>query len=283
MRKSLWRERFREMLGWFFWVIMRRIIMILPRQIAYLIAEVVGRSLYPIQRTYLNTTRQTLLLITENRSGSLTPPAIVRKAVVNHLKKEIEVFFFPQMARQEMTNWITIKDRANLDFALQRRKGAILLHLHFGAVHIPILALGLLGYPIAQVGVNQLFLSDNSSNHLSYFRRKVWETKFSYEKNLPAKFIYVGASPREIFSWLADNRIADIAADGRQGTNRMQCDFLGQTLSFSTGPFRIAKRVGAIIVPTFVIRPSPGFLIAPISFRNRASWSDAANRKALDQ
>ena len=45
-----------------------------------------------------------------------------------------------------------------------------------------------------------------------------------------------------------------MAADGRQGTHRVQCDFLGQTVTFSTGPYRIAKKTGAIIIPTFTIR-----------------------------
>lgn len=245
----------REILDWIFWVLLRKIIVILPQKVTYYIASILGGSLKTVQRSYLKSTYDKYSHILKEQPASLPFQKIINNGIINHIKKEIEVFYFPDMAKK-VEKWISIDGKNNLDSALKINRGVILLHLHFGAIHIPILALGNLGYNITQVGVNPLFLSKNSKENMSYFARKVWEIKLFYEKILPADFIYIGTSMKKIFSCLKNNGIIDMAADGRKGSQDITTRFVGQNISFSLGPFRIAKKSGAIILPTFVIRNS---------------------------
>ena len=59
---------------------------------------------------------------------------------------------------------------------------------------------------------------------------------------------------RPILNALKNNEILCIAFDGRDGTKWEPVDFLGRKAMLSTGPFSLARKTGATIIPTFVIR-----------------------------
>jgi KDO2-lipid IV(A) lauroyltransferase len=59
---------------------------------------------------------------------------------------------------------------------------------------------------------------------------------------------------RPIYNALKKNEIVAIAFDGREGSKWIVTSFYQRKALFSTGPFELARRTGAIIIPTFIIR-----------------------------
>ena len=53
-------------------------------------------------------------------------------------------------------------------------------------------------------------------------------------------------------------RLWHVAGDGRYGTEWTPHTFLGRPATFSPGPWLIAHRTGALLLPTFVLRPQHG-------------------------
>ena len=59
---------------------------------------------------------------------------------------------------------------------------------------------------------------------------------------------------RPVYKALGKNEIVVIAFDGRDGSNWIEVDFFSKKALFSTGPFDLARRTSAAIIPTFIIR-----------------------------
>ena len=59
---------------------------------------------------------------------------------------------------------------------------------------------------------------------------------------------------RTAFLALRQNEIVVIAFDGRDGGKWESVDFFSKKALFSTGPFEIARKTGATIIPAFIIR-----------------------------
>ena len=185
---------------------------------------------------------------------------IIRRNCILFCKDYMEILMYPKFGAHEPGKKLTseiipvVEGIQHLDEALEEKKGAILLHLHFGAMQLVLPAIAHRGYPLAQVGQSRLALLQNLGKAGSNLFAQTQHKRKQFEESLPAKFFYIGKSVREIIRWLSDNKIVDIAADGRNGNRWIMTDFLGRKAYFPDGPFRLSNLTGAAILPTFIIR-----------------------------
>jgi KDO2-lipid IV(A) lauroyltransferase len=149
---------------------------------------------------------------------------------------------------------IAVKGLEKIDSALSREKGVVLLIAHFGSNRLVMPALGFRGYKINQVAGKPTEWIKILGNELSLVSRKILELEHENEQHLPANFIYVFRSMRPIFNCLKNNEIVCVAIDGGGGIRKEKIKFLGREAMISDGPFRIARKTGATILPAFIVR-----------------------------
>jgi KDO2-lipid IV(A) lauroyltransferase len=86
--------------------------------------------------------------------------------------------------------------------------------------------------------------------------KKIHQYREGQEPRLPFRFIRADRYIGPIVKALGHNQIVVIAFDGRTGSKWIPVDLFNRTAEFSTGPFKLAMKTGATILPTFVVRQS---------------------------
>ena len=144
-----------------------------------------------------------------------------------------------------------IRGLEHLDESLKKGKGVILVHGHFGPVHLPLVSLARLGYKMKQIGLP-------SDEGLSWVGRNVaYRLRLKYEAKIPAEIIKADTFLRSAFRWLNDNGVIMITGDGT-GTDKWYgryetFAFFGYNLMFPLGPSILSEKTGASLIPIFII------------------------------
>jgi KDO2-lipid IV(A) lauroyltransferase len=158
-----------------------------------------------------------------------------------------------------MEEYFPLEGRQHLDAALAGGRGALILLSHLGANQMIMPALGFRDYRLNQISRAARAENDEyQGRHLSALFKKIIDLQRSYEESLPARHIDVYRNLREVFRKLRANELVAVAGDGRYGTEWTPHPFLGRPATFSPGPWLIAHRTGAPLLPTFVLRPRQG-------------------------
>lgn len=174
----------------------------------------------------------------------------VREYFRNHYIDRLFIFIFPKLGLKAIDRLVEIAGLEHLDRALAQGRGAILVHGHFGPVHLPLVVLARLGYRLKQIGLP-------SDEGLSWIGKNVaFRLRLSYEGRMPAQIIHAESFLRPAFTWLKDNGILMITGDG-SGTEKrvgrhLDFPFFSQPALFPLGPSLLAGKTGAAILPLFV-------------------------------
>jgi KDO2-lipid IV(A) lauroyltransferase len=176
---------------------------------------------------------------------------LVRMAFENHFIDQYLIFSFPKMRTKNMNRYLAVDGCRHLDDALERGKGAIIIHGHVGPRLLPLFALALMGYKMNQI-------EGPIVEGLSLFGRYCARQKRSLEKLIPANIINGQRFLRPAFEALKRNEIVMIAGDGMGGGrfigHQVKVDFLGYRLKFPAGPVVLASKTGAALVPLFTLK-----------------------------
>ena len=168
-----------------------------------------------------------------------------------------EELLLGRLTPTQVGSYMRFDGRLHLDQALYHGKGVILVYPHAGNVMLLIALLSLSGYDYTQVAargfppVERRITSDLKP---SWFNRTARQAREDSEDRLPAFFLPMEASPRRLYRALEKNGIVGIAFDGRGGERFQPTPFLGRTALLSAGPWKLAARTGAAIVPAICIR-----------------------------
>ena len=139
---------------------------------------------------------------------------------------------------------VEIIGRENLDKALSRGRGVILVSAHFGNFPLMLSRIRLEGY--------------ETSGILRYMRDNRIEKLFAAKRTkLGIKTIYT--QPRRecvqtTLKTLRNNEIVFIPIDQNFGTGGVFVDFFGKKAATATGPVVLALRTKADIIPSFIVR-----------------------------
>jgi phosphatidylinositol dimannoside acyltransferase len=185
--------------------------------------------------------------------------AMIRRALRNYLLTDFETLVYPRLSRENIGDWVVCDDYSNLDAALGKGRGALLLFAHFGANQMIMPAIGYKGYKMSQLSASATAWKElQVARTFSRMEERAMELREAHERSLPVKHVDVFGSMKEAFLCLKRNEILGAAVDGGGGKDRMDVEFLGKRAFISPGMFKIAARTGCAVLPTFMVRDNKG-------------------------
>lgn len=235
-------------------------------------------AVYLVNKKLRVSARKQIIAFYSKNFGGEKINYILRHSFKNYYKRQVETIFFGALNKDRINKIVYATGLENLDSALSKGKGVILLLSHFGSFLLPLPFLGFRGYKVNQVTGKQ--------RHASLISERVWVWRKKEADRLPVKFIQVDRFLRPLYEALGRNEVVAIAFDGQDGSSRAPVDFLGKKVRFATGPFELARRTGAVIIPAFTIRNrnnthrlvlEPAFELSPCSESEAAAIADTEN------
>jgi len=263
-------ERLRELKGsprdiakWLFWVKLRGALD--PERPEQL------RKLYPLWRAQYRLAGQQRVLMADEYRRWLGDDAdvepLIREAYRIAFRVHLEELLLGKLTAETCQKYMVFDGRENLDEALSLGKGAILLNPHAGNIMMMIAALSLGGYQYNQYAARGMAPPEVAAANPEVFgvnrwRLEVREAREANEDNLPANFLTLNQSARELYRRLKANEIVGIAFDGRIGKKFIKVPYINREALLNSGPYRLAASTGAAIVPAMCSCPrdSPNVL-----------------------
>lgn len=240
---------------WAYWRHVRRCVALLPPAVIPSLAAPLSRA-----NAFLSPARRGILMAELSASDLLAgrgADAAIHEAFQSHLVSQLKMSYLANLGSHNIETLLPISGRANLDRALERGRGVILLNPHFGPFMMVMPALGHRGYKICQVALQ----GEPIIGRREGFGRRAYQAKFdAIERNMPIRFINAaesGMALREVVRSLERNEIVLFASTGRGGKSWHAVPFLGRPATFNLTPFRIAARTASTMLPVFVTNTGP--------------------------
>jgi len=197
--------------------------------------------------------KKTINHLTQVYRNSKTPKEIhcMAKAVFLNLGRNMaDAFGLARFNNQNIDRYIEVRGKENLDAALKKGKGVIVLSGHIGNWELMASYFAMKGYPVNVVGapiydprLDELVVKNREGSGLKYIER--------------------GSATREIIKAMIRNEIIGLLID--QDTKHVEgvfVDFLGTKAYTPVGPVLLAIKTGAAIVPMAIhIRKNDTHLI----------------------
>lgn len=247
----------RDILRLFFWYPVRWVIVSLPPNKAFALLRRMGDLHRLLARGKKRVLQQGLNLAQQHfRTAGPQWELALKTSFQNHYVDRFVMFVAPRMDKNYVLQEIDIQGLEHLDAALARGKGAVAAIGHFGPVHMPLVCLALLGYPIQQIGMP-------SDKGLSWVGRNVaFRLRLRYEARLPAPIIHAESSMKPILQGLRNNGVVMVTGDGAGSEQRLgrqtSCPFLGLNADFPLGPARLCQKTDAELLPVFILPGARG-------------------------
>lgn len=208
--------------------------------------------------------------------GPLSPQEARRtiRACYRHLGATlVELLRLPVIDRAYIDRYITIEGRERFEAAATSGKPVILLTGHYGNWELSSILAALLGYPIVALA--------RAQNKLP----KLYQLLISYRESKGCKIIHKGGATKRLITALEQGQLIGIVGDqaSRQG---IFVDFFGRPALFATGPFELASKADALILPAFIHRlrgPFHRIVVEPPIELPRRVAKEAAVRHGVEQ
>jgi lauroyl/myristoyl acyltransferase len=174
------------------------------------------------------------------------------------LFNELEVLRYPELSPETVDDVCEVVGFEHLDEALSRGKGAIVLIGHYGANQMIMPALGHKDYAMNQLSAPPTVWAEilKESRTTPAYRR-VLQQRWELEQRLPVRHINVFRFMRPALECLHRNEVLGLAFDGGGGRRWTRVSLLGRDATVSVQPAQLARKTGAVILPTRVWR-TPG-------------------------
>ncbi|MFH1269723.1 MAG: lysophospholipid acyltransferase family protein [Candidatus Omnitrophota bacterium] len=168
---------------------------------------------------------------------------IARDCFTFMAKAGLEVMFF--MDKPEgIKKRIGLVGLKNLEAALAKGKGVILVSAHFGNFPLMLAKISLEGYKIAAI---MRYMRDERAE--KFFMKKRTRVGIKTIYSQPRK-----ACVEDSIRTLRNNELLFIPLDQNFGTGGVFVDFFGKKAATATGPLVLALRTKAAIIPCFILR-----------------------------
>ncbi len=213
----------------------------IPRRLAYALGVVISTLAFPL----LARQRKALESNLRHVCPDLPAPQIRKLAWqnwLNYTKAWIDFFKIPRMDRGRLGRLLTPIGVENLDLAMARGKGVIVVAPHMGSWELAAASwaasFGQIGVMVEQIEPRRLFA------HV-----------FKTRSRMGIKVIPLSQTgARDIIRMLKDGRMVVLAMDRDILNTGQLFTFFGQEARFPTGPVEIALKTGAPILPAFCVR-----------------------------
>ena len=237
------RKNFSRFFGWLGLQICSLIVKVIPSSYLYGFAKIVSSLAYRFATKQKNIAFDSLSIAFGRDKSKQEVDKIVQDCFTFIAKSAVELMFLmdrPQLLKSR----VDIIGKENLDNALSRNRGVILVSAHFGNFPLLLGKLAAEGYksagimrPMRDSRVEKIFLEKRN--------------KFG------VKTIY--SQPRDIcvnstIQALRNNELVFIPIDQNFGTAGIFVNFFGRRAATATGPVIFAQRTKAALVPCFILR-----------------------------
>ena len=171
-----------------------------------------------------------------------------------------EELLLGRLTADTVGHYIEFEGRKHLDAALAQGRGVVLVYPHAGNVMLMIGLLAHSGYRYVQFAARGLAPDEVASANPETFGHNRWReavrrVREADEDRVPAEYV---THPRALIRALGENAVVGIAYDGRLGSRFEPVPYLGRTALLSTGPWKLADRTRAVLLPAFNLCPVDG-------------------------
>ncbi|MBI3321475.1 MAG: mitochondrial fission ELM1 family protein [Candidatus Omnitrophica bacterium] len=153
----------------------------------------------------------------------------------------VELLRLPVIDEAYVDRYVTIDGLAHVERAIASGRPVILLTGHYGNWELSSIVAALKGHPVTALA--------RAQNKLP----KLYRLLVSYRESKGCRIVHKGGAMKQLIAALDHRQLIGIVGDqaSRQG---ILADFFGRPALFATGPFELAHRKGAVIVPAFIHR-----------------------------
>ena len=216
---------------------------IFPRQWLYRFADILADVGFYLFRGFRMRSLKNVGLALGEKLTTAQVEEIVRKSLQNFFRDFVEIAVALVISAEKLRAEVPIEGRENLDAALSKGHGVIVLSAHLGNFF-------LLGTRLAIAGYATSVLINPPRN-----RRFA---KFMNDYRLKVRQKTIHARPRrdalrELNQVLRANELAVVIADEYRRNNGIHMPFFGRTVLARRGPATLALRTGAAVVPVYLI------------------------------
>ena len=163
----------------------------------------------------------------------------------NYGQNLIEIFRLPLFQSGAMDRLVTLKGEEHLKEALLKKKGVILLAMHFGSWELASRIPTRLGYPYKMIVKHQRKFS------------RLYELLNSYREAGGSVVISRGSGTRELIKSLHNNEVVGMVVD-QGGKDGMLVPFFGRRASLSVGAVRLALKWDVPLCFSIIVRQPHG-------------------------
>jgi len=241
-RKKI-RKTFSRLAAWWGLNISSLIVSLLPERCIYSFAEGLAGLAYCCAVKQRKIALNSLSIAFGKDKSPEEIRRIARDCFMTMAKSGVELMFLlnkPQLLRK----YAFFGGRENLDAALVKGKGVILVSAHFGNFPLLLGRLSIEGYTAGGI---MRPMRDKTTEDYFFKTRQRYGVKTIYSQ--PRKVCV-----EETIRSLRNNELVFIPIDQNFGTAGVFVDFFGVKAATATGPVVFAQRTNAALVPCFIVR-----------------------------
>lgn len=233
------------------WFPLRWIIKKLPPGNDLELIKLIGRFYYYYGKSKVAELKDNMYSMVNLFDQPLTLKQLIIGNLETHFMNQYLVFLFSKFNKKNISQYHSFEGWENLENALEKGKGCIILHGHFGPAQLPLIHLGLKNLQVTQVGFHP------QGNNLSSIGRIVQKKKIKMEMDGSVNIIMSDTFLRPLFKLLKNNGIVMMTGDGVGGGKFVgkycHVSFLTKTVLFPEGPAALAQKTEALLLPTFTV------------------------------
>lgn len=219
----------------------RWIVLLLPRKAALKLGVFLANQFFRFSHREKAIALDNLSIAFNADGDSESILSLCQRCFQNLGKSFMEALQIPRLNAKKLDKIVAISGKQNLDEALNKGNGVIILTAHFGNWELMAVSLAIFGYNVNQI-VRPLH-----SRHLDAMLNQNRE-------RMGTKSIPRGASIRNAVKCLKRNELLIILPDIDTKVNGVFVDFFGRPAFTPNGPASFALRTGAALVPVFMVR-----------------------------
>ncbi|MFH1824689.1 MAG: lysophospholipid acyltransferase family protein [Candidatus Firestonebacteria bacterium] len=232
-------KKISNLLEYIIFIIFAFLFRFLPFKISVSIGGFLGNLIYGLDRKHRKIAFNNLKESFKEKNNQEIKD-IVKGLYRNIGKSFIEFIFLPRLNKEKLLKLIKIEGKENLEKAISKGKGVIVIVSHFGNWELVGSTCSLFGPSSAVAFPQSNKLTDKLIN--------------KYRKSTGLKILYTGGAIKELIKSLKRKEIIGLLSDQDAGGEGVFVEFFGRPASTHRGPVVLALKTEAPVVLTFLIR-----------------------------
>lgn len=234
----------------------RGLIQILPFQISYQIATLLGNIQYFLLSPYRKRQAKVNMdLFFGDKLNTQQKKSILRRFYINKQKEFVDLFILGRKDYKRYLKTCSVEGLDYVDQVLSRGKGMLGVNFHFGSVNLSSPYAIYRGYKIVGFLVLPAFIKGVRpwiSQRIIDIKYTIWRERGNFQIFTSLKSL--GSMVVTQYQYLRENYIVSAAGDGALGQKFILVDFFNVKLKAPLGPALLAAKAGTDMVPCFIIR-----------------------------